>query len=59
MPDARPELIRAVAMLEPWEGGTDQGLWAVHELDRVDKHRLVLSAAVIWERSNYTVTTTT
>jgi hypothetical protein len=46
MPGARPELIRAVAMLEPWEGGADQGLWVVHELDRVDKHRLVLSAAV-------------
>jgi hypothetical protein len=46
MPGVRPELIRAVAMLEPWEGGADQGLWAVHELDRVDKHRLVLSAAV-------------
>ena len=43
---ASPELISAVTVMEPWEGGKDENLWAVHELDRVDKHRLVLSAAV-------------
>jgi hypothetical protein len=39
-------LISAVAAMEPWEGGQEESLWAVHELDRVDKHRLLLSAAV-------------
>jgi hypothetical protein len=43
---ASPELITAVAAMEPWESGSDESLWAVHELDRLDKHRLVLSAAV-------------
>lgn len=43
---ASPKLISAVTVMEPWEGGKDENLWAVHELDRVDKHRLVLSAAV-------------
>lgn len=43
---ASPQLISAVTAMEPWEGGKDENLWAVHELDRVDKHRLVLSAAV-------------
>jgi hypothetical protein len=43
---ASPELISAVAAMEPWESGEDESLWAVHELDRLDKHRLVLSAAV-------------
>jgi hypothetical protein len=36
----------AVEEMEPWETGGDESLWAVHELDRIDKHRLVLSAAV-------------
>jgi hypothetical protein len=43
---ASPKLISAVTVMEPWEGGKDENLWAVHELDRVDKHRLLLSAAV-------------
>ena len=36
--------------MEPWEGGQDEDLWAVHELDRIDKHRLVLSVAVALAR---------
>jgi len=39
-------LIDAVAQLEPWEMGRDSLLWAIHELDRIDKHRLLLSVAV-------------
>jgi hypothetical protein len=45
-----PELIGAVTALEPWEGGQEQGLWAVHQLDLADKHRLVLAAAVALRR---------
>lgn len=39
-------LIDAVAQLEPWDMGRDSLLWAIHELDRIDKHRLLLSVAV-------------
>lgn len=38
------DLLRC-ARLEPWETGRDSLLWAIHELDRVDKHRLLLSVA--------------
>lgn len=43
---ATPELIEAVVKLEAWETGRDSLLWAIHELDRIDKHRLLLSVAV-------------
>jgi hypothetical protein len=39
-------LIDAVAKLEPWEMGREWLLWAIHELDRIDKHRLLLPVAV-------------
>jgi hypothetical protein len=42
---ASPGLIDAVRALSPWETGSDKRLWAIHELDRVDKHRLLLSVA--------------
>jgi hypothetical protein len=35
----------AVFNLQPWETGDDSYVWAVHELDRVDKHRLLISLA--------------
>jgi hypothetical protein len=43
---ASSDLIDAVTKLEPWEAGRDSLLWAIHELDRVDNHRLLLSVAV-------------
>lgn len=46
MRGASAGLIEAVVRLEPWETGRDSLLWAIHELDRVDKHRLLLSVAV-------------
>jgi hypothetical protein len=42
---AAVQLIEAVVKLEPWQGGRDSLLWAVNELERVDKHRLLLSVA--------------
>ena len=39
-------LIEAIAKLEAWETGRDSLLWPIHELDRIDKHRLLLSVAV-------------
>jgi len=46
MNGAAAELINEVVKLEAWETGRDSLLWAIHELDRVDKHRLLLPAAV-------------
>ncbi len=46
MNGAAAELIEAVVKLEAWETGRDSLLWAIHELDRVDKHRLLLPVAV-------------
>jgi hypothetical protein len=46
MRGASSELIEAIAKPEARETGGDSLLWTVHELDRVDKHRLLLSTAV-------------
>jgi hypothetical protein len=46
MRGAPVQLIEAVTKLEAWETGRDSLLWAIHELDRLDKHRLLLSVAV-------------
>ena len=39
------QLMRAVQDMSPWETGMDQRLWLIHELDRIDKHRLLISVA--------------
>lgn len=44
---ASPLLISAIRGLEVWETGRDYLLWAIHELDRVDKHRLLISVATV------------
>lgn len=46
MRGASAGLIDAVVKIEAWESGRDSLLWAIHALDRVDKHRLVLPVAV-------------
>jgi hypothetical protein len=48
MNGASAELIEAVVKLEAWEAGRDSLLWAIHELDRVDKHRLLLPTVVVF-----------
>ena len=35
---ASPGLIDVVRALSPWETGGGERLWAIHELDRVDRH---------------------
>jgi hypothetical protein len=50
---ASAQLIDAATNLEPWQSGRDSLLWAIHELDRVDKHRLVLSVAVALTRIGF------
>jgi hypothetical protein len=39
-------LVEAGVKLEPWDTGRDSLLWTINELERVDKHRLLLSVAV-------------
>jgi hypothetical protein len=50
MKGAAPGLIAAVKRLEAWEHGRDSLLWAINELERVDKHRLLLSVGVALTR---------
>jgi hypothetical protein len=50
MKGASAELIEAAMKLEAWPTGRDSLLWAIHELDRVDKHRLLLPVAVALTR---------
>jgi hypothetical protein len=50
MRGASANLIEAVMKLEAWPAGRDSLLWAIHELDRVDKHRLLLPVAVALTR---------
>jgi hypothetical protein len=42
---SRPHLIDKLSRLEPYEGGRHQILWALHYLDIIDKHRLLVTAA--------------
>lgn len=50
---ASVQLIDAATNLEPRQSGRDSLLWAIHELDRVDKHRLLLSVAVALTRIGF------
>lgn len=38
----RPEAIKAIDLVKPYKGGNDQ-LWRLHQLDLVDKHRLLIT----------------
>ena len=42
---ASPALQAAVLSLQPWPTGSNSQLWYIHELDRIDKHRLLISVA--------------
>lgn len=42
---ASPRLLKAVSAVRAYKGGNAEYVWAVDELDRVDKHRLTLSIA--------------
>jgi hypothetical protein len=44
---AHPRLLQAVRSAQAYQTGNGQYLWAVNELDRIDKHRLLLSVAGI------------
>jgi hypothetical protein len=41
----RPSAIKAIDSLEPYKGGTGHDLWRIHELDRIDKHRLLITVS--------------
>ena len=40
---AETDLIEEVVKFEPWDTGRDSLLWVINELDRIDKHRLLLT----------------
>ena len=42
---ASPGLITAVVALKAYETGGGQYIWTVNELDRIDKHRLLIAVA--------------
>jgi hypothetical protein len=42
---ASPALQADVLRLQPWPTGSDSQLWYIHELDRIDKHRLLIAVA--------------
>jgi hypothetical protein len=41
----RPEAVKAIKRFQPYDGGTRGALWALHRLDIIDKHHLLLTAA--------------
>lgn len=50
VPGARAEPLRTVFQcLQPYQGGTDEWLWALTELDNIDKHRVPLAVAAAVE----------
>jgi hypothetical protein len=42
----RPEAIKAIDELEPYEGGAGDILWHLHKLNIVDKHRLIFTVGM-------------
>lgn len=40
----RPEAIKAIDQTKPYKGGNDT-LWRLHELNRIDKHRVLITVA--------------
>ncbi|MGO9530227.1 MAG: hypothetical protein ACLP3B_03515 [Syntrophobacteraceae bacterium] len=41
--DFRPDAIDVLRSIEPYQGGKGHGLWVLHRLDIVDKHRLLVT----------------
>jgi hypothetical protein len=41
-----PEVGEAIKAIEPYEGGRGRTLWHIHQLDIIDKHRSLLTAAL-------------
>src|SRR5271157_1548995 len=38
----RPEVVKVIDALKPYKGGND-ALWRIHELDNIDKHRILFT----------------
>jgi hypothetical protein len=41
----RADAIRAIGALEPYGGGKVEALWRLHQLNNIDKHRVIFTAA--------------
>ena len=50
---ARDEAKEAIRLLKPYKGGND-AFWQLHELNRIDKHRLHVSAGSVYMGHNLT-----
>jgi hypothetical protein len=55
MEGAGQEVFEALDALKPYKGGNDL-LWALHELNNIDKHRLLITAGGAWHRMNIAAT---
>jgi hypothetical protein len=51
----RPDVVKALDALKPYEGGND-GLWCLHKLNSIDKHRLLITACVTNDAGSMTPT---
>jgi hypothetical protein len=43
---ARPDIVKALDLIEPYKAGLGHQLWVLHRLNITDKHRLLLTVAI-------------
>lgn len=43
---AKPEAVKAVRLIEAYKGGKEEILWVINDLNRIDKHRLLITLAM-------------
>lgn len=48
----RPDAMKAIDDLEPYKGGKGHQFWVLHELNNIDKHRLLLTVGSTWHSMN-------
>jgi|ERR1019366_3453912 hypothetical protein len=51
----RPEAIKAIDTVEPYKGGKGESLWVLHELNRIDKHCLLIIAGTALRAMNFSI----
>ena len=49
----RPEAIKAINALKPYKGGNDL-LWSLHRLNRIDKHRMLITVGAAYVHRSMT-----
>jgi hypothetical protein len=48
----RPDAIQALRNIAPYQGGKGHELWVLHQLDIIDKHRLLLTVGSSFQSVN-------